>query len=219
METDMKKSVLLYLATVTIFTLTGCTQKVALFNGQNLDGWKMYLEDQTVDPETVWSVNNGVIHCKGEPSGYIRTTDEYKNYSLHLEWRWADKPTNSGILLHMSEPDKIWPKSIEAQLKHRNAGDFVTIQPSSAITVNGQRHTPPANKIFKIISKQYDSNEKPPGQWNNYDIVCKGDTIELTVNGLLQNTATRSSLTSGSICLQSEGSPIEFRNIILTPLK
>ena len=61
-------------------------------------------------------------------------------------------------------------------------------------------------------------NEKPVGEWNSYDIVCDGKTVTLFVNGLLQNKGTEANPWHGPICLQSEGSPIEFRNIYLGPI-
>lgn len=210
---------LLTLGAVIMLVFSGCGQSQALFNGENLDGWQTYLKDPAVDPADVWSIQEGVIHCKGKPNGYLRTTAEYENYRLHLEWRWVEKPTNSGVLLHATGEDKLWPLCVEAQLMHTNAGDFVTIQKGSAITVNGKRYQPPAGKSYLIVPKQHNCTEKPAGQWNSYDIVCRGGTIELSVNGVLQNIATDSALTSGSICLQSEGSPIEFRNITITPLQ
>ena len=216
----MKKELLLITAMVVAASvLSGCSRQVALFNGENLDGWDMYLKDQDTDPTTVWSVDDGVIHCKGKPNGYLRTKADYSNYKLHVEWRWVDKPTNSGVLLHTTGENKIWPQNVEAQLQNTNAGDFITVQAGTAITVNGNRYSSSENKTFKRVVKQHDSSELPAGQWNSYDIICKDDTIQLTVNGVLQNTATESTLTSGAICLQSEGSPIEFRNIKLTPLK
>lgn len=73
--------------------------------------------------------------------------------------------------------------------------------------------------FISYTPRRNDSNEKQPGGWNTYEIVCKGDTIELTVNGQLQNKATGVNIRKGYIGLQSEGSPIMFRNIKLTPLK
>lgn len=205
---------------VLLFTaaLTGCTQQVTLFNGQNLDGWKPYLEDNSVDPTSVWSVKDGVLKCKGTPNGYIRTLETFSDYTLHLEWRWPETPTNSGVLLNAVGEEKIWPQCIEAQLKHLDAGDFVTIQKGSVITVNGIQYQP-EDAIYKIIPKRLPSSEKFAGQWNSYDIVCRGDTINLYVNGVHQNSGVGAVPSSGNICLQSEGSPIEFRNIYLTPLK
>jgi len=189
--------------------LSGCSRTVALFNGKNLDGWQPVLKDASVDPAAVWSVRNGVLRCEGEPFGYIRTTEAYSNYRLRIEWRWPETPTNSGVLLHITGPDAIWPACIEAQLQHQNAGDFITLGGSTFAEKKDKNRIP----------RQHDSSEKEPGQWNRYDITCQGDTITLVVNGLLQNTATKTSLVSGPIALQSEGSPIEFRNITLTPLK
>ena len=218
----MKRKILLsIICCLTLLIITGCggPKKVKLFNGENLDGWKTYTKDTNVNPADVWSVTDGVIHCKGQPNSYLRTIEEFTNYKLHVEWRWADKPTNSGVLLHTNGDDKLWPLSVEAQLMHGNAGDFVTIQNGSAITINGQRYQPTDGKFHKIIAKQKPSSEHRVGQWNSYDIVCADDTIVLTVNGVLQNTATESALTSGAICLQSEGSPIEFRNVYIEPMK
>ncbi|HEC02656.1 MAG TPA: DUF1080 domain-containing protein, partial [Phycisphaerales bacterium] len=56
------------------------------------------------------------------------------------------------------------------------------------------------------------------GQWNSYDIICDGKTITLFVNGLLQNKGADVDPSSGPISLQSEGSPIEFRNIYIEPV-
>lgn len=198
--------------------LSGCTRRVALFNGQNLDGWRPYLQNESVDPVMVWSVKNGVLRCEGTPNGYLRTTDSFSDYILSLEWRWPETPTNSGVLLHTTGEDKLWPQSIEAQLKHLDAGDFVTIQPGTVITVNNVVYQP-KEAIFKVVPKRLPSSELLHGRWNRYKIVCRANTIKLYVNGVHQNTAVNVQPSKGAICLQSEGSPIEFRNIYLTPLQ
>jgi hypothetical protein len=196
------------------------TKKTVLFNGENLDGWIRFSPDDKTDEDgkwtvdKVWSVRDGVIHCEGEPSGYIRTVESYANYKLHLEWRWIDKPTNSGVLLHKAGIDRVWPTCVEAQLMHENAGDFWLLT-HSTIVVDGKQVGPGA---YANAKKKHPSNEKPVGQWNTYDIVCDGGAVKLTVNGLLQNDGTDANPSSGPICLQSEGSPIEFRNIYLEPL-
>jgi hypothetical protein len=187
------------------------TKKIQLFNGKDFNGWKMFLSDSGVDVNTVWSVKDGGIRCEGKPNGYIRTTKDYANYKLHVEWRWADTPRNSGVLLHMSEPDKVWPRSIEAQLMNGNAGDFYVIDGT-----NFKEHLEIQSRRFP---KKHESNEKPAGEWNVLEAVCDGATIRITINGLLQNEATECTVSSGKICLQSEGAPIEFRNVTLEPAK
>jgi len=118
-------------------------------------------------------------------------------------------------LLHCQSPDRVWPNCIECQLWSGNAGDLVLIGPGR-ITVDDSVYV--NNEQFLIIKKNLDSNEKPAGEWNAYDIEVRGDAISCSVNGVLQNSGTAAALSSGHIGLQSEGSPIEFRNILLTPL-
>ena len=199
------------------------TTKLDLFDGKSLDGWtpfspaKKQGKDIPPTDAKVWSVQDGVIHCEGKPSGYLRTNKDYADYQLHLEWRWVGKPTNSGVLLHKTGPDVLWPTSVEAQVMHENAGDFYLINLSSLI-VNGKQ-LGPVVKPYLRAKKLEPSSENPPGEWNRYDIVCEGDSIRLTVNGVLQNKGTGAKPSSGAICLQSEGSPIQFRNIYLKPLE
>ena len=183
------------------------SKKIMLFNGKDLSGWKLFIPDEAIDVDEIWSVKNGVVHCKGKPNGYMRTKAEYTNYKLHLEWRWTAEPSNSGVLLHSSGEDKVWPRCIEAQLKGGSAG----------ITVDG-RDRQDVNKQFVSVKKKQQSSERQAGQWNRYDIYCNQDAIRCFVNGTLQNAGTNATDTSGWICLQSEGGPIEFRNIYIEPL-
>lgn len=189
------------------------SQKVILFNGEDLSGWKLYVAEEGVNVDDVWSVRDGVIYCTGKPNGYMRTEKKYGNYILHLEWRWPAEPTNSGVLLHASGPDQLWPKCIESQLMAGNAGDFV-LMGGVGITIDGQDKQD-TERRFVGITKKEQSSEKPAGQWNTYEIHCDGDSITCYVNGGLQNRGTNATITSGWICLQSEGGPIEFRNIYI----
>jgi len=183
-----------------------------LFNGKDFAGWVKFIPNKNVDVDKVWTVKDGVIHCLGRPNGYVRTEKSYANYKLHFEWRWAANPTNSGCLVNMQLPDRVWPKCIECQLMHRNAGDF-WILGGSSIKVDGQL------KRGGRAAKKQPCNEKPPGEWNQYDIIVDGGTVKPFINGVQQNEGTEASVTSGYILLQSEGSPIEFRNIYLEPLE
>ncbi len=189
---------------------------VSLFNGKDLTGWIPVLDKQGADPAATWSVENGILKCTGQPAGYIKTDKEYGDYVLTVDWRWpAGTPGgNNGVLVHTSTPNAlgIWPKSIEVQLFKDNAGDFWVIGteldvPDEATRKEGRRH--------KNLT---DGSEKPLGEWNTIEITCKGDTIKVKVNGELVNEATNCSETKGAISLQSEGAPIEYRNVVLKPL-
>lgn len=184
---------------------------ISLFDGKSLQGWVQFIPDPNADPSKTWMVKDGVIHCTGQPAGYIRTDKKYKNYQLQLEWRWAGSPGNSGVLLHVQDKDEVWPKSIEAQLLHENAGDFWVIGGTDFDEHKKIARTADDRRVPKCA----ESSEKKVGEWNQYDIWCVGDTIRVFVNGVLQNEAHHCTVTEGYIALQSEGAPIEFRNIKL----
>ena len=184
---------------------------IQLFNGRDLTNWIFRLKDTTVSPSSVFKVQNGVIHISGSPFGYMRTKDIYADYKLHVEWRWPSEPTNSGVFVHAQQPDAVWLKCVECQLKAGNAGDFVCM--------NGADMNEKTNKSNPIVNKLTSSSEKPAGEWNTMEVICQSNTIEVFVNGVLQNKGTNVSVNKGSICLQSEGKEIEFRNVFLNSLK
>ena len=190
-------------------------EKTMLWNGRDLTGWKPFTNDKNADPAKTWSVADGVIRCAGKPSGYLRTEADYANYLLHVEWRWPKQGGNNGVLIHMSGPDNVWPKSLECQLHSGNAGDFWVI---GGVETNEHAKAGQRVKGRRTI-KLKDSSEKPLGQWNTYEIICKDNWVVVLVNGVVQNIATKCSVTSGKICLQSEGIGIEFRNIYIEPLE
>lgn len=181
-----------------------------LFNGTDLTGFSAYLKDAPDKKmEDVWTVKDGVIRCAGTPAGYLKTNQQFRDFALKFDWRWPEKPGNSGVLIRAHGPDQIWPKCLEPQLMHQNAGDIFVLGGFGVAQdrAKGSR-----------IPKMQPTNEKPPGEWNTYEIRAQGDTIELKVNGLLQNTATGAEATAGYIGFQSEGAPIEFRNMEITDL-
>ena len=109
-----------------LIALSGISQKKqSLFNGKNLNGWTIFVEDKNINPEDFFYVKDGVIETLGVPMGYIRTDKKYSNYKLHIEWRYPEEPTNSGVFLHTTKPDGIWIAHYQAQLKHENAGYFI----------------------------------------------------------------------------------------------
>jgi len=196
-----------------------CTpEKEVLFNGEDLDGWTIFVKDSTIAHEDFFYVRDGVIETVGMPFGYIRTVKEYSDYRLHVEWRYPEDPVNSGVFLHTTGPDKIWPDYFQGQLKHGDAGDFIVQGKGMSATIGDSVYT--ANdSVNPLIPKLHPSSENPAGEWNSYDITCLGNKIELRVNGTLQNTATDCSVTRGNIGLQAEGSKIQFRNIWIEHLK
>jgi hypothetical protein len=186
-------------------------EKVQLFNGNDLSNWVFHLKDPSVNPATVFTVRNSVIRITGNPYGYMRTKESFSDYLLHVEYRWPFEATNSGIFIHVQQPDTIWPKCIEVQLAAGNAGDFICV---GGVNMNEQ-----TDKSKRVLKKMAASSEKPVGEWNTVEVACRTNTIEVFVNGVLQNKGTGITVNKGHICLQSEGKDIEFRNVFLTKLK
>jgi hypothetical protein len=215
-------------------------QAMVLFNGHDLTGWVPVAKDGP-PPADTWQVSDGLIKCTGNPNGYIRTEGRYRDYRLTVEWRWVPVPMplnaqgkprnrNNGVLLHMQLPDAVWPVSLEAQLMETNAGDFwviggvettehARIVAHAVATAGADEAALKAARNNRRTPKAGPSSEKPLGEWNTYEIICAGDTVTVRVNGVEQNRATGLTVREGHICLQSEGAPIEFRNVRLDPLK
>jgi Domain of Unknown Function (DUF1080) len=191
---------------------------IKLFNGKDLSNWTWHSREEGSPVEKTWSVEDGLLVCQGKPAGYIRTkSDDYEDYRLIVEWRWPEgtRGGNNGVLIHTTTPAAlgIWPRSLEVQLAHQNAGDFWVIGTTVEIPrpegrIKDRRHL-----------NLTDDSEKPIGEWNTMEIVARGDTVTVKVNGELVNEATNLSQSQGAICLQSEGAPIQFRKVELTPLE
>ncbi len=194
-------------------------RKIELFNGQDLDNWNIIVDSEDGEPKDLFYVEDGVLNTIGQPFGYIRTRESYSNYTLHLEWRWTGEPSNSGVLINVQGKEMIFPHCIECQLMDGKAGDIVLMGKGAAITIKDSTYMVSSEQNrYLVIPKFEESSEKPAGEWNSYKITSKDGNLEVIVNGVLQNIASDMSLTEGNIALQSEGAPLQFRNIYLQPL-
>src|SRR5207248_11000641 len=110
--------------------------------------------------------------------------------------------------------DKIWPTAVAAQLMADHAGDFWLVG-DFKLKVDPKRQDP---KVARHYYRMKDNVEKKRGEWNQYEITCKGDTIKLVINGQLVNEGTEAEATKGNILLQSEGAEIHFKDVVLKKL-
>lgn len=226
----------------------------ALWNGKDLSGWTMDIPDRdgrteadeppfqdgilTIDTRKFewWKANppaflvrDGVLVSLGKPGGHLITEEEFSNYELVVEYRFSKVPGNCGVLVHASTPRylyKMFPKSVEVQMMHENAGDFWVIGENIEVPEMEKRRprkdekqkwggeATDARRIIKLTDA-----ENPLGEWNTMKIVCRGDEIIVHVNGTKVNHGSKSTARSGKIALQAEGSEVEFRKVELTPLK
>ncbi len=188
--------------------------QIALFDGKDFSGWTFCMKDNA-DPLKTWSVTNGVIQCTGKPIGYLRTTQSYSNYFLTVEWRFvkvAPKADNTGILVHIQPPDKVWPQCVQVQGKHDRQGDLFLMEGAEAKEHKGMDKNTP-------VPMRGPSQEKPVGEWNKAEVICKNSGVTCFINGTLVNEISECTLTGGYIGFQSEGGEIEIRSVFFTPLK
>jgi hypothetical protein len=188
--------------------------QVALFNGKDFSGFTFCMKDNA-DPLQTWSVTNGVIHCTGKPVGYLRTTQSYSNYWLTIEWRFVKiepKADNTGILVHIQPPDKVWPQCVQVQGKHTRQGDLFLMEGAESKEHKGMDKNTP-------VPLRGDSVEKPVGEWNKAETICLHNQVESFINEKFVNETTECTLNDGYIGIQSEGGEIEIRSIYFCPLK
>jgi hypothetical protein len=200
------------------FAQAGATAE--LLSQQTLSDWE-FVTASPADLGTVCTVGeNGVLAITGKPVGYIATRISHENYQLHFEWRWpadAAKNCNGGLLIHISSGPAggtAWPVCFQMQFKMDRAGDML---PMAEAKFAEKLTTAPGAKT-PTLERGAANNEKPLGEWNSGDVVSKGDSIEVRVNGVLQNQVTRCAPAAGKIGFQLEGAPFELRNVRITPL-
>lgn len=188
------------------------THRLELFNGRDFTGWKRYLPGDA-DVAKTWSIENGVLKNTGRPTGYLRTEQAYRDYRLTVEWRFvkvAPKADNTGVLVHIQPPDRLWPTCIQCQGQHEKQGDLFLMNGAESKEHQGLGVNQP-------IPKRGPSNEKPVGEWNTCEMICRGDTVQAYINGKLMNETTACTVNAGQVGIQSEGGEIEIRKLYLDP--
>lgn len=204
------------------------SKPVMLFNGHNLDGWHADVPsaDNNPDAPPSFAVQDGILMSLGSPSGHLITDQVFRDYRLEVEYRWTGKPGNCGILIHASTPRRLYgmfPASIEVQMHRGNAGDFwcigedIWVDDMVARRGKAEKWGVDEGKARRIRNLTDDS-ENDPGEWNRIVVECRGDRVDVWVNGDLVNQGYSCTASEGQIALQAEGAPCAFRRVELTLL-
>ncbi len=200
-----------------------------LFNGRDLSGWHVDVPDMDRTDTVVrnpFIVRDSLLVSLGTPNGHLITDSVYENYRLEVQYRFVGEPGNCGVLVHASTPRalyKMFPKSLEVQMEHGNAGDFWCIVEDIKVPEMEKRRGPKENwgitegKERRVVNLT-DNSEKPLGEWNTMIIECKGNTIKVWENGDLVNDGFDCTVNKGNIAVQAEGAEVEFRKIEMTLL-
>jgi cytochrome c len=165
----------------------------SLFDGKSLSGWEVMNGGKFTAVEGVIQLNGG--------GGWLRSEQEYGDFTLRFEVRWLKPRQDSGIFLRASKAGKNWPdRRYEVQCE--NSGRVAMIF--------GAKHQRDAKQAEKLL--------KAPMEWNSFEITCKGTRCEVKLNGELVCTSDDFRNAKGYIGLQGEGGQLEFRNCFIKPL-
>jgi hypothetical protein len=219
-------------------SLTGSEPPRAWIDG-NGPGWRTLTATDFTNVNcfsNTWTWDGGTVRCTGKPVGVMRTMQTCTNFEMSLEWKHETSGGNSGVFVWASPaalqglpPGRLPSGGIEVQvLDHgyteqyekssgKKADWFTTngdvfpvgsskMKPFPPVSPNGQRSFPRLN-----LSKGF-------GQWNHYYIRAINGEVRLWVNGQEVSGGNQCEPATGYLCLESEGAPIEFRNLRLREL-
>lgn len=196
-----------------------------MFNGRDLTGWT----NINCAPET-WSVRDGKIYCTGKPVGGLRTERQYENFIVELEWRHLQRSGNSGFFAWgspINAPGVPFLRGIEVQILDQGyAEDFEKKngKKSESFTTHGDVfaiHGATMAYVGKTNGKRSfptEDRSKPSPEWNHYRIVANNGSLRLHVNGKEISGGDNANYRKGYLALESEGAPVEFRNLRIKEL-
>jgi hypothetical protein len=205
------------------------------------DGWKPLLKayfkpvNGAVD---TWKFDDEkqIISCTGKPLGVIASVKEYKNFELVAEWTHEQPAGNSGFFVWTSKAaldlltiPGLPNEGIEVQvldLGYKESYEKSSGKKSDWFSCHGDIFPVGKAKLtpFPPLSpdglRSFPSAEttRPHGEWNHYYIRAINGEIRLWVNGTEVSGGNNAQPNTGHLCLESEGSPIQFRNLRIREL-
>ena len=210
----------------------------ATIDGSGL-GWRELTEADfthvNCDPET-WTWKDGVISCTGTPVGVTRTKEPLKNFEIVVQWRHLSSGGNSGLFIWASEAalaklprGSLPPGGIEVQvLDHGYTKQFENSSGKKAdwFTTNGDVFPVGASKMTPFAPLSPDGSRSYPRknlslgtpEWNHYYVRAINGELRLWVNGEEVSGGRDCQPSSGYLCLESEGAPLEFKNLRIREL-
>lgn len=180
---------------ITSFTPAGEEKFVDLL-GKDLTGWKL-VPESAKDTFAVKALDDApTLFISGKPLGYVHTQKKFRDYLLRFEWK-AGKEGQSGLLLHIQEPHKVWPRCVQVQMQEESHGRLFTMGGAEGSFI---RDKAAQRKAVKV------------GEWNQTEVSVNGGKIAVKINGV-EVSSGQSELNNGYIGFQSEGTEYHFRKV------
>ena len=223
---------------ISFSNITIAQESAKLITGEG-EGWipltEKDFQNVNTDPDT-WKWMDGMIFCKGTPVGVTRSKKKYTNFEMVATWRHMKHAGNSGIFLWASEdgleglkPNQLPKAGIEVQiLDHGYAENYekVNKKKSDWFTTHGDVFPVGKSKMTPFEPKSPKGNRSFPsknvskgvGEWNHYYIKAINGEVRLWVNGEQVSGGKDCDPKTGYLCLESEGSPIEFKGLKIKEL-
>jgi len=168
-----------------------------IFNGRDMTGLKVHvLGKKDKDVKNPFEVKDGVIQVSGSPNGYFYTDKSFKNYIVRFDWKFL-KNGNSGLLVHIQGHGGGWPKSVEVQGQQTDHGRIFAIGGAKGDFKSDKKAQKDAIKM---------------GEWNTTEVVSENGKLTARINGV-EVSSGQGDLMEGPLGWQSEGAPLQFKNI------
>ncbi len=194
----MKKVLLIF-----ILTVNNITAQIELFNGKNLDGWKIHGTE-------LWYVEDGLLVCESGPDkeyGYLSTNEFYDDFELTLEFK-QEANGNSGVFIRSTvDGTKVSGWQVEVAPPGSNTGGVYESY----------------GRGWLIKPEKEKDKALKMGEWNDMRIRVKGDKIKSWLNGtpMISLKDKKIGQGKGSIALQIHdggGIKVRWRNLFVTQL-
>ncbi len=205
----------------------------------NGPGWRSLTSPDFVvvngEPGT-WTWEGDRVHCSGQPVGVTRAVKPLRNFELVARWRHLKSAGNSGIFVWVGEealrdlkPGVLPAGGIEVQiLDHGYTQQYEaqTGEKSDWFTTHGDVFPVGTSRMTAFEPRSPNGSRSFPakrlslgvGQWNHYYVRAINGEVRLWVNGEEVSGGTGCEPRSGFLCLESEGSPVEFQGLRLREL-
>jgi hypothetical protein len=187
-----------------------------LFDGKSLDGWVVKGEPGQEAPKDEWLVKDGILTIKPGHS-WLSTREMYSDFVLRLQWRVPENG-NSGVFLRVPDlkpGEQPYVQGIEIQVLDDKGPEY-------AGKLKAWQY---AGSIYGAVAAE-NTSYKGAGEWNSLEITCRGDTIEVAMNGNRAATADVTKFAElkdrprrGYLGLQNHGTRVEYRQVEIKVLE